>query len=151
DPTLPFEVTTLREHLGLAVLPQRAGAIVIGALGGIGMLLAALGLYGVLSYLVARRTREIGIRLALGSRPRAVMRMVLGTAASLTLVGLALGLGTALVAARLAAGFLFGVGAQDPVTFAAAGLLFAGVAFVAAYGPARRATRVDPSEALRSE
>jgi hypothetical protein len=151
DPTLPFELVSMDEHLGTAVLPQRIGAVLIGALGGLGMLLAALGLYGVLSYLVARRTREIGIRIALGSDAGAIIRMILEQAAGLTFIGLAVGLAGAFAAARLVAGFLFGVGARDPATFAAVSVLFVGVAFAAAFVPARRATRVDPTDALRCE
>ncbi|HEX5419307.1 MAG TPA: FtsX-like permease family protein, partial [Gammaproteobacteria bacterium] len=151
DPRLPFQLTTMNEHLGSAVLAQRIGASLIGVLGGLGVLLAAFGLYGVLSYLVVRRAREIGIRMALGSDAATIMRMVLKRAAGLTGVGLAIGLAGALAAGRLVAEFLFDVDARDPVTFVAVAILFAAIALSAAMGPARRATHVDPTEALRSE
>jgi predicted permease len=151
DPAVPFELATMREHLGVAVLAQRVGASLIGAFGGIGALLAALGLYGVLSYLVARRTREIGIRMALGSDSLTIMRMVLRRAAGLTAVGLAFGLAGAFAVARLVSGFLYGIDGRDPATFVAAGIFFTAIALAAALGPARRATRVDPTDALRSE
>lgn len=151
DPNLPADLNTMDNALGIAVLPQRVGAILLSAFGGLGMLLAALGLYGVLAYLVARRTREIGIRMALGSESRAVMRLVLSQAARLTAVGLVIGLVLALVAGRLIRGFLFGVTAADPLTFGGVLVVFAGVALMAGFLPARRATRIDPMEALRSE
>lgn len=151
DPTLPVTLETMNAHLGTAVLPQRLGATLVSAFAGIGILLAALGLYGVLSYLVARRTREIGVRMALGSDAATIVRMVLKRAAGLTLVGLAIGLIGAFAAGHLVAGFLFGVGPRDPGTFAAVAVLVAGVAVVAALGPARRATRIEPTDALRCE
>lgn len=151
DPDLPVRVETMREHLGVSVLPQRVGSIMLAAFGGVGLLLAALGLYGVLAYLVTARTREIGIRTALGSKSGDVMRMVLAEAASVTAAGLAIGLVAAFAAGRLAAGFLFGVAATDPVTYTAVCGLLTLVALAAAFGPAHRATRIDPVEALRQD
>ncbi len=151
DPDLPVQLSTMHGYLGIAMVPQRLGAILLSVFGGLGMLLAALGLYGVLAYLVARRTREIGIRMALGSEPAAVMHMVLWQALRLVAAGLAIGLLLGLLAGHLIRGFLFGVGAGDPATFAGVLLIFTLVTLVAGYGPARRATRVDPVRALRSE
>ncbi|MBA3259952.1 MAG: ABC transporter permease [Gemmatimonadales bacterium] len=151
DVELPVETTTVEEHLGYALLPQRVGAIVLGGFGGIGVLLAALGLYGVMSYLVTQRTAEIGIRMALGATHVGVRWMVLRRGLGLTAVGLALGVLGALVAARFISAFLLGVSPTDPAILAAVVALFTAVAMAATWLPARRATRVDPVIALRSE
>jgi hypothetical protein len=113
--------------------------------------IAAVGLYGVLSFSVAQRTREIGIRMALGARAASVRAMVLAYGLRLTALGLALGMAGALAATRLAGSLLYGVGPRDPATFAAAALTVGLVSLAAAYLPARRATRVDPLEAIRGE
>jgi putative ABC transport system permease protein len=110
----------------------------------VALLLAAIGLYGVMAYAVAQRTREIGIRMALGARPRSVMAMVMGRGSRLTLVGVALGAPAAFALARLMSKLLFGVGAGDPLTFVAVAGLLSAVAMVACYIPARRAMAVDP-------
>jgi putative ABC transport system permease protein len=123
-------------------------------LGGFALLaatIATVGIYGVLSYAVTRRTREIGIRLALGAPPPAVLSLVARRGVGLALAGTAAGLLGALALSRLLRGLLFGVGPSDPVTFAAAPLILVAVALVASYLPARRAARVDPMIALRSE
>jgi putative ABC transport system permease protein len=122
-----------------------------GALAGIATLLAAVGLYGVLSYMVAQRTREIGLRLALGAEPAGVRRMVLKHVGWMTGVGVPAGLVGALLLGNLAASFLFGLTPTDPRAIAAAAALLAAAVFGASYWPARRASRVDPVVALRAE
>jgi predicted permease len=151
DPELPVEPITIEQHLGYALLPQRLGAIVLGAFGAVGMALAALGLYGVMSYVVSQRTAEIGIRMALGATARDVRRLVVRRGMGLTAVGLGIGLAGALAAGRLIAGYLFGIRAADPLILAAVVALFGGVAFAASWIPAYRAARVDPMRALRAE
>jgi predicted permease len=151
DPELPLEVVTMADHLGFALLPQRLGATVLGVFGVVGLLLAAFGLYGVMSYVVSQRTSEIGIRVALGARARDVRLLVLRRAFALTLAGLALGVAGALAAARLLAAFLVDVSPTDPATLVAVALVFTAVALLASWLPARRAVAVDPVRALRSE
>jgi predicted permease len=137
--------------IGLTLFPQRVAAVLVGIFGMVGLLLAAVGLYGILAYHVGQRTQEIGIRMALGAATGDVMRMVVRHGAKLTAIGLGIGLVAAFGLTRLLSGLLFGISATDPVTFVAMPLLPMLVAFVAAYLPARRATRVDPMVALRSE
>jgi putative ABC transport system permease protein len=124
---------------------------VLGLLAAVALLLAAIGVHGVLSYTVTERRREIGIRLALGAQPSGVLRVVVAQGMTLALVGAALGLGAALLLTQSMGSLLFNVAPTDPATFAivAAGVVV--VAFMASYLPARRATRVDPVSALRSE
>ena len=149
DPELPVEAGTVEAHLGLALLPQRIGAAVLGAFGAVAALLAAFGLFGVMSYVVSQRTREIGIRVALGARPGDVRLLVVRRALALTLTGLALGLAAALAGARVLAAFLVGVEPTDPAILLGAAGLFTGVALLASWLPARRAAAVDPMRALR--
>jgi len=122
-----------------------------GGLGVITLVLAAVGIYGVISYAVAQRTREFGIRMALGARRGAVLSLVLGRGLLLTLAGVAIGVVGALGLTRLLSGLLFNVSVTDPATFVAVALLLAATAAAASYIPARRATRVDPLVALRAE
>jgi putative ABC transport system permease protein len=152
DKTLPlYDVKTLDEHLGRALGQERTNAWLIGSFGVLAALLAAVGIYGVMSYTVTQRTRELGIRLALGASRGDVLRLVVGRGAVLTSIGLAIGLGSALALTRLVSTLLYGVSATDPLTFVAVAIALAGVALGACLIPARRAARVDPVVALRYE
>ena len=151
DPELPVEASTVEDHLGLALLPQRIGTAVLVAFGAVAALLAAFGLFGVMSYVVSQRTREIGIRVALGARPRDMRLLVVRRALVLTFAGLTLGLAAALAGARVLAAFLVGVEPTDPAILLSAAGLFTGVALLASWLPARRAAAVDPMRALRWE
>jgi putative ABC transport system permease protein len=133
-------------------LAQRRFAMqVVGLFGLLALFLAGIGIYGVMAYSVTQRTREIGIRLALGASTGAILRWLLGRGMRLTLIGVAAGLLGALAVGRLLRGLLFGVAPTDVVTYAGLTLLLAGVALLACYIPARRATKVDPLVALRYE
>jgi predicted permease len=152
DPTMPFtEVKTMTEHLSLSLFPLRIGASVVGSFGLLALLLAAIGIYGVMAFAVSQRTREIGIRMALGAQGRDVLRLILKQGVLLLLVGLGLGLAGALLLTRLMTSVLYGVSATDVVTFASVTALLGLVALVACWLPARRATQVDPMIALRCE
>ena len=152
DPTLPISrVITMDGLLSDSVAPRRFSAVLIGIFAGLAVLLAAVGIYGVMSYTVSDRTREIGIRMALGAQPSAVKAMILRESIRLTLLGVAAGILGALVLVRFLASLLFGVGTYDAVTFAAVAILLTAVALAASYIPARRAVRVDPLIALRHE
>ncbi|HWW77332.1 MAG TPA: ABC transporter permease, partial [Pyrinomonadaceae bacterium] len=152
DPNLPVaDVRTLAEQFDLSLLPSRVAAWTLGGFGLLALALAAIGVYGVVSYSVAQRTREIGVRVALGASRRDVLRLVLGDGLKMVAAGLAVGLLLAFAATRLVAGFLYGVTASDPLTFAFVPLLLLTVALAAGYLPARRATKVDPLVALRYE
>ncbi len=152
DAQIPVTKTlTMVEVMGESVEARRFNMLLLGVFAAVATLLAAVGIYGVMSYAVAQRRREIGVRIALGARPSDVVRMVVGQGMVLTSVGAAAGLGLSLALTRLMSGLLFGVGAKDPLTFASVSLLLAGVALLACYIPARRATKVDPMVALRVE
>jgi ABC-type antimicrobial peptide transport system permease subunit len=152
DPAVPvFDTTGLKDSIAASLFEQRISANLLSILGIVALLLAAVGLYGVIGYSVAQRTNEIGIRMALGAEPSAVMRLVVGQGMKLAIAGIAIGLVAALGLTRLMAGLLFGVSATDPLTFAGVAILLAFVALAAAYIPARRAMRVDPMIALRDE
>ena len=152
DPAMPmFEVETLATQVAASLQRERLLAMLSSGFGLLALLLSCLGLYGILSYAVARRTSEIGVRMALGADRRDVLWLVLRDALRLVLIGAALGVPAALAAARLVASQLFGISAADPGAIVAATLALLAVAAVAGYLPARRATRVDPLVALRCE
>jgi len=152
DAKLPItDVKTFRDQLDLSLFPSRVAAWTLGGFGVLALLLAAIGIYGVVSYSVAQRMREIGVRMALGAKRKDVLRLVLGQGLFVIAFGLAVGLLLALAATRLIAGFLYGVGATDLLTFGSVPILLGIVALVASYIPARRATKVDPLVALRYE
>jgi ABC-type antimicrobial peptide transport system permease subunit len=134
-----------------SIASQRFSLILLGIFAGLALLLASIGIYGVLSYLVGQRTREIGVRMALGAQRLHVLRMVLRDGARMTLAGTAIGLGAALGLTRWMASLLFGVKPTDPLTFGVVAVGLCGVALFACYLPARRAMRVDPMVALRYE
>ena len=150
DKNLAFTNTqTVQQILGQGLWPARMGAALLGLFGALALILASIGIYGVLAYSVAQRTSEIGLRMALGAQPHQVLRLVLRQGMLLALIGAAVGILVALPVARLASGLLYGVSATDPITYAAITLLLMGVALLACYLPARRATRIDPLVALR--
>jgi predicted permease len=152
NPNLPItQSMRLSEVTAIGVIPQRIAASVAGTMGIIGLLLAAIGIYGVTSYAVSRRTREIGIRIALGADHGNVIRLVLRQGLMLAAIGVAIGVVIAALGSRFLESLLFGVRGLDPMTFTGACLLFAVVTLVASYVPARRATTVDPMVALRNE
>jgi putative ABC transport system permease protein len=152
DSSVPLaELQPLAYQLDRSLWQQRFSATLMTVFGLLALGLAALGIYGVISYSVTQRTRELGVRMALGARPQDVLRLILRQAATLTLIGAAAGLAGSLALGRLIASQLYGVTASDPLTLAAVILLLSSVAVLAAYLPARRATQVDPMVALRSE
>jgi putative ABC transport system permease protein len=152
DPDLPLvSVRTLDEVLAESLTPRRLPMLLLGGLALLALTLGALGIYGVTSYVVEARTPEIGVRMALGAKPRDVLAMVLGDGMKLVVAGTALGLLGAVALTRLLSGLLYGVGASDPPTFLCAAAFLAVVSLFACYLPARRATRVDPMVALRSD
>jgi predicted permease len=152
DPNLPTnDLRTMREHVGATLAPVRMGTAALSAFGLLGLTLAAIGIYGVMSYAVARRTHEIGVRMALGAQGGDVLKLILRQGMFLTVTGAAIGLMLALGVTRLLTKFLYGVGSTEPITFAGVTLFLIAVALAACYLPARRATKVDPLVALRRE
>jgi len=152
DASLPItHVLTMDALLSDSLSPRRFSAVLIAVFATLALALAAVGIYGVMSYTVSQRTQEIGIRMALGAQPGKVQGMILGHSVKLTLIGVGLGLAGAFALVRFLTSLLFGVGAYDAVTFIGVPVLLAVVAIAASYPPARRAVRVDPIIALRYE
>jgi putative ABC transport system permease protein len=152
DKNLPlYDIKTLDEYLGLAVAPWRFNTIVLGLFALLAVVLSAVGLYGVVSYAVGQQTHEFGVRMALGATRGDVIRGVLRQGLTLALIGIGVGLAGALPLTRFLSSQLYGVKPADPLTFIAVSAVSAGIALVASYLPARRATKVDPMVALRYE
>jgi predicted permease len=146
-----YSPKSMDETVARSIGQKRFTMTLLAAFAGIALLLASVGIYGVLSYLVGQRTQEIGVRMALGAQRLHVLRMILGDGARMTLTGIGIGLLIALLLTRLMASMLFGVKPTDPLTFSAVALLLCAIAMLACYVPARRAMRVDPMIALRRE
>jgi predicted permease len=152
DPDLPIaNLRTLNSIVAESMTVPRFAMLLLGAFGGLALVLAAVGMYGVISYNVTQRTQEIGIRMALGAQRGKVFQMILGQGVRLAALGITIGIVAAFAAMRLMRSFLYGIGANDPLTFGAVALLLTFIALLACYIPARRATRVDPMVALRYE
>jgi putative ABC transport system permease protein len=152
DPNLPVtHVMTMERLISDSVSPRRFSSVLVAIFAGLALLLAAIGIYGVMSYTVCRRTQEIGVRMALGAQLASMRRMILGQTLRLTLLGVGIGLAGAFVVARFLTSLLFGVSMYDPATFLGVAALLVAVALAASYIPARRAMRVDPIVALRYE
>jgi len=148
---LPYDARTMLEHMELPLAPARLAATALGSFGALALLLAAIGIFGVMSNAVTQRTREIGIRIALGADAREIVKLIVGQGVLLVGIGVGIGLGVAALGTRLLASLLFGLSALDPLTFVGVTALLAATAFVACYLPARRATKVDPMVALRQD
>jgi putative ABC transport system permease protein len=146
-----YRVITLESHLSEAIVTDRLSAALVTTCGLLATLLAAIGVYGIMAYAVVRRSREIGVRMALGARPGQIVRLMVREGLVLILLGTAVGLTAAVGGARLLAGLLYGVGPTDATTFVAAPLILGAAAVAAALVPLRRALRVDPMIVLRQE
>jgi predicted permease len=155
DPDLPiYNVRTMQEHLrqsAFALMPLRMGAVLAGSQGLLGLLLAVMGIYGVVAYVVSQRSREIGIRMALGAQRLDVLKLVVRGGLKLTVIGMGIGLLVALAVVRLLSGLLYGLNPMSLTVFIAAMALLTGVAMFACYMPARHATKINPVDALRQE
>jgi len=151
DPTLPmFDIRPMDERISASLATGKFNTLLLTALGAIGLLLAAVGIYGVVAYFVTQRTGEIGLRMALGATPGRVLRLVVGQGMRPVVLGIVVGVGLAGAASRLLASLVFGVGTRDPLTFVAVPVMLGVVALAASVLPARRAIRVDPTKALQS-
>ncbi len=152
DPALAlFNIGTLKDQLALPLFPARVAAVVVGAFGLVAMALAATGVFALMAYAVSRRTREIGLRMALGAQAGQVLSVVLRRTVTLWFAGTLIGTGIALVAGRALSAVLYGVSGRDPLAYGAALALMAAVAFLACWYPALRAVRIDPARTLREE
>jgi putative ABC transport system permease protein len=147
----PPTVTTLEQATRTALMPQRVAASASGGLGALGLLLAAVGLYGIMAFSVSQRSREIGLRMALGARRGDVLRMILRQGLGLAVLGVLIGLPLAAVATRMMTGLLLGLNPLDALTFAGMSAVFLAVALIATYLPARGAAAGDPGAVLRAE
>jgi ABC-type antimicrobial peptide transport system permease subunit len=146
-----ISLTTMRQHLRIAYFTAQISALMMGSIALLGVFLAGVGLYGVISYSVNRRAHEIGLRMSLGARPRDVLILVLRQAAWLVAAGSTLGLAAAFLGARVASGLLYQVSPADPAAIVASLLTITALTFAAAHFPARRAVRLDPMTVLRRE
>ena len=149
-----YNVQTMQQFVSQSMSPQRFPLILLGAFAALALLLASVGIYGVISYSVIQRVHEIGIRMSLGAENRDIFRMVIGQGLRLALIGLGVGTTAALILTRLVSSFsnlLYGVGTNDPLTFIAVSFVLTAVSVLACYIPARRAAKVDPMVALRHE
>jgi ABC-type antimicrobial peptide transport system permease subunit len=152
DPDLPiYNVRTMEQRVDESLARRRFSMLLLTLFAALALGLAAIGIYGVIAYLVTQGTRDLGIRMALGATPRSIVMLILRHGMSVALIGVGAGLASAFVLTRFMRNLLFGVAPADPVTFSAVALLLASVAFVASYVPARRAARVDPMKSLRAE
>jgi len=152
DPSLLLiDKQTMREQVSMMLFPVRAAAALVTAFSAVGVLLAAIGLYGVIAFSVARRARELGIRAALGARPNTVLALIMRQGLTLAAAGLVVGAALAAIATRVVASALYGVTATDPVSWTLAAAVLLTVATLANFIPAHRAMSVDPSRVLRSE
>jgi len=147
----PHGLMTLEQRLAKSIAPRQVNMLLLGSFACLALILAAVGIYGVVSYSVTQRTHEIGIHMALGAERRDVLKMVVGQALGLSAVGVAIGLAAAFAATRLISSMLFATTATDPVTFIIVPLILIGVAVIASYIPSRRASKIDPMIALRYE
>jgi putative ABC transport system permease protein len=152
DPNQPLvKIRTMEENISSSVSEQRFRTILLGIFATSALLLSVVGLYGLMMYSVTQRIPEIGIRITLGAQTNEIMRMVVGQGLRLALIGIALGIAGAFALTRILSRFLYGVAATDPLTYVIVVALLLGVALIASYVPAKRATKIDPMSALRSE